>query len=105
MAVRFVLGRAGRGKTEHCFRAIVEAMQHEPLGPPIYWLLPRQATFDAERDLTCRSGLGAFCRARVASFDEFGRDVFEDCGGTTVPEVTARGRQMIIGHLVRKNQK
>ncbi len=105
MAVRFVLGRSGTGKTEHCFRAIVEAMRDQPLGPPIYWLLPKQATFDAERDLTCRSGLGAFCRAQVVSFDQFGRDVFEDCGGTSIPEVTALGRQMIIGHLLRQNSR
>jgi len=64
---------AGSGKTEHCFRSIVEAMRSDPLGPPIYWLLTRQATFNAERELTCGSGLGAFCRTRVVSFEEFGR--------------------------------
>jgi ATP-dependent helicase/nuclease subunit B len=104
MPVRFVLGRAGSGKTEHCFRAIVDAMRDDPLGPPIYWLLPRQATFQAERDLTCRSGLGAFCRARVSHFEQFGRDVSDDCGGTSIPEITALGRQMIIGHLLRQNR-
>src|SRR6478752_1889013 len=104
MPVRFVLGRAGSGKTEQCYRAIVEAMRNDPLGPPIYWLLPKQATFEAERDLTCRSGLGAFCRARVVHFEQFGRDVLEDCGGTAIPEITSLGRQMIIGHLLRQNR-
>jgi ATP-dependent helicase/nuclease subunit B len=104
MPVRFVLGRAGSGKTDHCYRAIVQAMRDDPLGPPIYWLLPKQATFEAERDLTCRSGLGAFCRARVVHFEQFGRDVLEDCGGTGIPEVTPLGRQMIIGHLLRQNR-
>ncbi|HSZ56737.1 MAG TPA: PD-(D/E)XK nuclease family protein [Tepidisphaeraceae bacterium] len=105
MAVQFVFGRARSGKTQRCFRAIVEAMRENPLGPAIYWLLPPQATFDAERELTCASGLGAFSRAQVVSFEEFGREVFEDCGGSSIPEITPLGRQMIIGHLLRKNRE
>jgi ATP-dependent helicase/nuclease subunit B len=104
MAVTFVIGRAGSGKTHHCFHSIVDAIRANPLGPPIYWLLPRQATFSAERELTCLSGLNAFCRARVVSFEEFGRDVSDDCGGSSVPEVTSLGRQMILGHLLRQNR-
>lgn len=104
MAVRCVIGRAGSGKTHRQFRAIVDAMRQDPWGPPIYWLVPKQSTFTAERMLTCESGLGAFCRARVASFDEFGRDVFEDCGGSAIPQITPLGRQMIIGHLLRRHR-
>jgi ATP-dependent helicase/nuclease subunit B len=104
MAVTFVIGRAGSGKTSRCFRAIVDAMRQDPIGPPIYWLLPKQATFTAERELTCASGLDAFCRARVVSFDEFGRDVFNDCGGSSIPEITPLGRQIILGHLLRQNR-
>ena len=66
MAVRFIIGRAGTGKTRHCFDAIVADMRAEPLnGPPIYWILPKQATFSAERELTTQSGLEAFTRARA----------------------------------------
>jgi ATP-dependent helicase/nuclease subunit B len=79
-------------------------MRQDPLGPPIYWLLPRQATFNVERELTSRSGMGAFCRVRVFSFEQFGRAVFEDCGGSAIPEVTPLGRRMIIGHLLRQNR-
>ena len=104
MAVTFIIGRGGSGKTRHCFDGIVDAIRRDPMGPPIYWLLPRQATFSAERELTCLSGLNAFCRARVVSFDEFGRDVFEDCGGSSIPQVTALGRQMILGHLLRQHR-
>jgi ATP-dependent helicase/nuclease subunit B len=104
MAVQFVIGRAGSGKTRRCFEAIVAALRADPLGPPIYWLVPRQATFTAERELTCNSGLDAFCRARVGSFDEFGRDIFDECGGSSIPEITPLGRQMILGHLLRQHR-
>jgi ATP-dependent helicase/nuclease subunit B len=104
VAVQFVIGRAGSGKSERFYRLTVDALGAEALGPPIYWLLPRQATFSAERLLTCASGLGAFTRARVVSFDEFGLDVFESCGGSSIPQVTSLGRRMIIGHLLRRHR-
>lgn len=104
MPVRFVIGRAGSGKTRRCFDAIVDALRDDPLGPPIYWLLPKQATFTAERDLTCCSGLDAFCRARVVSFEELEREILDECGGSSIPEITPLGRQMILGHLLRQNR-
>ena len=105
MAIRFIIGRAGSGKTRHCFDQIVAAMRADPLGPPIYWILPRQATFSAERELTTRSGLDGFCRARVLSFDLLGEEVLASCGGAAVPEISAIGRQMLLGYLLRTNQE
>ena len=104
MGVRFVIGRAGTGKTKHCFDAIVAAMRAQPLGPAIYWILPKQATFSAERELTTLSGLNGFCRARVLSFDLLGDEVLKSCGGAAMPLVNAIGRQMLLGFLLRKNQ-
>lgn len=100
MAVQFVIGRAGSGKTRRCLEAILTALRADPLGPPIYWILPRQATFQAERALTCAAG--AFCRARVVSFERLGREIFACAGGNVIPEVTPLGRQMVIGHLLRQ---
>ncbi|WP_428939794.1 PD-(D/E)XK nuclease family protein [Fontivita pretiosa] len=105
MGVRFVIGRAGSGKSLHCFRSIVEMLRADPLGEdPIYLLVPKQETFSAERDLTCASGLRGFCRARVVSFDLLGEEILSECGGTAIPQITELGRQMIIGHLLRKHQ-
>ena len=102
--VRFVVGRAGCGKTHRCLEAIVQATRSDPLGPPIYLLLPKQATFDAERQLTCLTGLAAFCRPRVVSFEQFVQEMFDECGGSPIPPVTPLGRQMILGHLLRQNR-
>ena len=104
MSVQFVIGRAGSGKTLRCYRAIVEALRADPLGPPIYWLLPRQATFDAERELACTSGLPGFCRARVLSFEQLADDLLGECGGAAVPRVTPLGRQMLLGLLLRRHR-
>lgn len=102
MAVTFIIGRAGSGKTQRCLSHIASAVRAAPLGDPIFLLVPRQATFLTERRLTCE--LGAFTRVRVVSFDELGRQIASDCGESAVPEVTSIGRQMILGHLLRQNQ-
>jgi len=103
MAVQFILGRAGSGKTRLLLEQIASLVKADPLGPPIYWLLPRQATFQGERLLTTL--LGAFSRVRVVSFDQLGKDILIHCGDVEMPEVTALGRRMVIGHLLRRHQK
>ncbi len=105
MGVQFVIGRAGSGKSQSCFRAIIDAMRADPLGEPIYLIVPKQETFTAERELTCASGLGGFCRAKVVSFELLGEDILAECGGSAVPQITELGRQMVIGHLLRKREK
>jgi hypothetical protein len=52
MAVRFILGRSGTGKTHHCVKAIVEALsQPVPNGAEgadnqhLVLLVPEQATY------------------------------------------------------------
>ena len=104
MPVRFVLGRAGSGKTEHCFRAIVDAMRDDPFGPPLDLAAAQAGDIRSRTRPHLPKRAGRFCRARVVSFEQFGRDISEDCGGTTIPEITPLGRQMIIGHLLRQNR-
>jgi ATP-dependent helicase/nuclease subunit B len=103
MPVQFVLGRAGTGKTRQLLNEITALVKTDPLGEPIFWVLPRQATFQTERLLTVT--LGAFSRVRVVSFDQLGKDILTHCGELGIPEVTAVGRRMVIGHLLRRNQK
>lgn len=104
MSIRFVIGRSGSGKTARCAGRIAEACRAEPLGRPILWIVPKQATFQAERQLVCTTGLRGFCRARVLSFDQLARDVQAECGGVAIPEISPLGRQMILGHLLRKHR-
>ncbi|MGD1278736.1 MAG: PD-(D/E)XK nuclease family protein [Tepidisphaeraceae bacterium] len=102
MSVRFILGRAGTGKTHWCLQRIGQALRQSPLGPPIYWILPRQATFQAQRQLAC-DGNGYF-RARVVSFEDLAQEILAECGGSATAEVSDLGRRMILGHLLRKLQ-
>lgn len=49
MALQFVIGRAGSGKTGFCLEEIRKRLKDDPEGPPLVLLVPEQATFQAER--------------------------------------------------------
>ncbi len=104
MSVKFILGRAGSGKTAWCLEQIVQACQADPLGKPIFWLVPRQATFQAERELACSGKLPGYFRCRVFSFEDLGRHVLTECGGAATAEISEIGRRLILGHVLRHLQ-
>jgi ATP-dependent helicase/nuclease subunit B len=104
MSVQFHIGRFGSGKTTVLMDRTIAACKADPLGPPIVWLVPRQATFQLERNLCCGPKLNGFFRVRVAHFDLFCRHVLEETGGCPAAEIDSIGRQMILGHLLRKQQ-
>ena len=83
MPVQFILGRAGSGKTQHLLDQILQRVTADPLGPPIYWLLPKQATFQIERLLTAT--LNSFSRVRVVSIDQLGKEILIHCGDVGNP--------------------
>jgi len=105
MSVQFIIGRAGSGKTHWCLNRITQSLRAEPLGPRIYWLVPRQATFQTQRLLASGSQIIGFLRARIFSLEELVNDILAECGGDAAPLVSTAGRQMIIGHLLRQHEK
>src|SRR4051812_47264318 len=101
MPVTFVIGRAGSGKSLRCLEQITERVRAAPLGPPIWLIVPKQATFQNERELVAR--LGAFCRIRIVHPDKLGDEILSEVGGVAAKQVTAAGRRMIIGRLLYQN--
>jgi ATP-dependent helicase/nuclease subunit B len=68
MAVQFILGRSGTGKTSYCVRAIVDALL-EPSEQPLLFLVPEQATYQAERAILADKRISGYHRLHILSFD------------------------------------
>jgi ATP-dependent helicase/nuclease subunit B len=102
MGVTFIIGRAGSGKTARCFQRIQQMLRDQPLGPAIFLIVPNQATFQVEREMMAATG--GFSRLSVVSFDLLGRQIALECGDAAVPELTPLGRQLILGHLLRRHR-
>ena len=102
MTVRFILGRAGSGKTTYCLEAIARLSQTEPVGPPIIFLAPEQATFQMERDLAIRCGGGTF-RAQVLSFQRLAYQLLQMRGGH-LPIMSELGRQLALRRILQQQE-
>ncbi len=98
MAVQFVLGRSGTGKTSFCVRSIADALQ-EPSEQPLLFLVPEQATYQAERAILSDPRVGGYHRLHILSFDRLqllllGRH-------TARPAISRIGREMLIHKVLR----
>ncbi|MCP4249649.1 MAG: hypothetical protein GY778_21625 [bacterium] len=106
MSVRFVMGRAGAGKTDHCLEAVRQALVASPVdGPALILLVPEQAALQMERAVIDDPRLGAAHRAQVVGFRRLAYRILADAqsGGEpqTQPQaLTANGRAMTLRLLV-----
>lgn len=102
MALRFILGRAGSGKTHTCLEEIRRVLRLDPWGPPLLFLVPEQATFLMEYALALTPGLPGSVRAEVTSFRRLAAAVLAATGGPERPLLGELGRQMWLRLLLRR---
>jgi ATP-dependent helicase/nuclease subunit B len=102
MAVQFILGRSGSGKTNHCIQSIIRDLVRGENGPPLVLLVPEQATYQAQRAILAGKEIAGYSRLRVLSFQ---RLCFWLIGKHTAgSEISRLGREMIIHKILRDNR-
>ena len=102
MSVQFILGRSGTGKTSYCIKAIVKSLLEGGEEQPLIFLVPEQATYQAERAILGDKRVAGYNRLHVLSFD---RLQFLLLGKETArPGLTRLGRQMIIQRILREHK-
>lgn len=104
MAFRFVLGRAGSGKTTLCLNEIKQRLKAEPQGAPLVWLVPEQATFQAEYALISVPELGGTLRAQVLSFRRLAWRVMQEVGGTARLPIDETGKKLLLHRILHKQR-
>lgn len=105
MGVRFVIGRAGVGKTAHCLAAIKDALGESAVdGPRLFFLVPEQASFQMERMLLDGPGPTAVHRAEVLSFRRLAYRVLTSCGDGGRTALSPAARAMTLRLLLGRHQ-
>ncbi len=92
MAIRFILGTSGSGKTRWCIDAIAEALRQSD-DRPLVFLVPEQATFQVERAILSCRGIAGYNRLHILSFN---RLQFWLCKTDPSEELSRLGRQMLV---------
>ncbi len=81
MSVRFVVGRAGSGKTWRCLESIRARLRENPAeGNKLLLLVPEQASFQMERALIETPDIPGFTRCEVLSFQRLAYRIFSETG-------------------------
>lgn len=100
MSVRFLLGRAGTGKTHFCEKEISDQLRENPDGEPLIMLVPDQMTFETEYRLATSEGIEGMTRAEVFSFGRLALNVLQQAGGVTRQKIDNVGINMLLRRIV-----
>ncbi len=102
MALRFILGRAGTGKTRYCIEQFRAELRREPrLGPKLILLVPEQAALQTERSVLS-GGIEGMIRGEVLSFRRLAKRILQSVPRPPRPVLSETGRIMVMQKLVEE---
>jgi len=104
MAIRFILGRAGSGKTSRCLDELRGRLEQCPDDVSLMLLVPEQATFQAEYALVTTPGLAGLIGAQALSFRRLAYRIMQEVGGTARVHIDDSGKKMLIQHILRQHR-
>ncbi|MCS1393847.1 helicase-exonuclease AddAB subunit AddB [Lysinibacillus boronitolerans] len=104
MALRIVSGRSGTGKSAFIHQEIVEQLKTDPLGHPIFIIVPDQMSYSTEYELTNKHSLQGLIRAQVMTFKRLAWLVLQETGGIARKEVNGYGYRMLIRKLLEEQK-
>ncbi len=109
MGVRFVIGKAGAGKTYHCLHAMRERLRESPVeGPRLIFLVPEQASQQMERAILLPADpaepiIEASHRAEVFSFQRLAARLLESSSAAPAQTLSDSARVMVLRHLAAEH--
>ncbi|WP_314303196.1 helicase-exonuclease AddAB subunit AddB [Brevibacillus parabrevis] len=105
MAVQFILGRAGTGKTEAIRQQMQQRLREQPLGTPMILLVPEQASFQEEYALATLPGLSGVIGSQVLSFGRLAHRLLQELGDLTTVAVDDLGKHMVLRMLLERHKE
>jgi ATP-dependent helicase/nuclease subunit B len=104
MGLRFILGRAGTEKSKIAFEEIKEKSTTNPQGPPIFYIVPDQMTFEQEYALFRDEGFQGSVRTQVTSFSRLAWLILQETGGATRQFISSVGIQMMLRKIIEEKE-
>ncbi|MEN2466658.1 helicase-exonuclease AddAB subunit AddB [Ornithinibacillus sp. JPR2-1] len=104
MGLRFILGRSGTNKSEIAFEEIKEKSIANPQGPPIFYIVPDQMTFEQEYALFRDESFQGSARTQVTSFSRLAWLILQETGGATRQFISSVGIQMMLRKIIEEKE-
>lgn len=102
MGLRFLLGRAGTGKSGRTMDEIKEKLLDQPNGTSIFYIVPDQMTFQQESALFHDKDIVGSIRAQVVSFSRLAWRILQETGGGTKQFISSVGVQMMLRKIIEE---
>jgi ATP-dependent helicase/nuclease subunit B len=99
LAIRYILGRAGKGKSHYILQEIQKSLQ-DGGEDRLILLVPEQFTLQSERDLIRKLNLPGIMRVEVLSFTRLAQRVFNEVGGLTRTLLNEQGKHMVLRKMI-----
>lgn len=104
MTVRYIMGRAGSGKSRRAVEEIAADLKQGG-AHRLVLLVPEQFTLQAERDLLEQLQLPGIIRVEVLSFNRLAYRVLNEVGGRTRLLINEQGKNMVLKKVIDEHVK
>lgn len=103
MAFRFVIGRAGSGKTGRAISYLLEESEKNPKGK-YYYISPEQFGLEAQKTLCALHPRHSVMRVEILSFERLAFMVFKELGIREKPVLNDTGKNLILRKIAGDNE-
>lgn len=104
MALQFVFGGSGSGKSHYLYQRIIqEAGEHPALNYMV--LVPEQFTMQTQKDLVMQHPNHGIMNIDVLSFVRLAYRIFEEIGGQALPVLDDEGKNLILRKIAGDYEK
>ncbi len=105
MAVQFLIGRSGSGKTHLFMDDIRKQSKEDPFGDPLIYIAPEQMTHQLEYEFVRDEDLAGMIRAHVFSFRTLTPRILQEVGGFSRQHITQTGMKMMLRKILEKRKE
>ena len=100
MAVQFITGPAGSGKSTYVMRTIADTLQRDRR-KKIIIMVPEQATFCYQYELIEKYGLTGVLTLEILSFQRLARTMMQQTGGLACRTIDDLGKLLVMRRLLQ----
>lgn len=104
MALQFILGNSGSGKTEYLFQRIVHEAAKNPFQNYLV-IVPEQFTLQTQKMLVELSANKAIMNIDVLSFKRLAYRVFDELGITSIKVLDETGKNLVLRKIANTEEK
>ncbi|MGI5912697.1 MAG: helicase-exonuclease AddAB subunit AddB [Syntrophomonadaceae bacterium] len=102
MAFRFIIGRAGSGKSQYIYNEIKRHILDKNNCKHLLLLVPEQYTLQAERDFLDKTKLKGMMQLEVLSFTRLAKKILNEVGGSTQITISELGKKMVLRRILNE---